>query len=140
MSSASSSPARKGRTITLDYEPAVYCYCALKAPLCVARESGRTFYGCQKWKVGCGYFVWKDSLESRYAVHGEEVNQDMFEGKSMISKLADQLSGVQGKIECLQEVVETEAKDAKKFRKVVGVAVIAVLGFLTMVYCNQLQM
>ncbi|CAH9086384.1 unnamed protein product [Cuscuta epithymum] len=153
MSSASSSNASKGRSFRLDYEPSLYCYCGLKAPLCVGRESGRMFYGCQNWKVrACGYFLWKDGLQTPVAVNAEKRNEITDEAKAMISRLADQLSAMQGQIEGLRRVIESEAKDrdglrrvleseakeAKLFRMLFGFAVIAVLAFAALAYVNAI--
>ncbi|CAH9125263.1 unnamed protein product, partial [Cuscuta epithymum] len=62
-SKSTGSPSSVART-TLNYDPPFYCWCGLKAPLCVARESGRKFLGCQKWlDGGCKYFVWYDEMK-----------------------------------------------------------------------------
>ncbi|CAH9100191.1 unnamed protein product [Cuscuta europaea] len=69
MSSSSTSSKRKNSLSTLNYEPAVYCLCGMKAPLCKGRETGPLFYGCQQFKYdhGCGFFMWRDAMD---ATHG----------------------------------------------------------------------
>nr|GME00569.1 putative nuclease HARBI1 [Ipomoea batatas] len=51
------------RNVNLQYEPALYCKCGLKSPLCIACDSGRKFFGCQQWKEnGCGFLVFIDDI------------------------------------------------------------------------------
>ncbi|CAH9132777.1 unnamed protein product [Cuscuta epithymum] len=103
MSSSSASTASKGQRSTLEYEPAVYCFCGLKAPLCVGRDSGRSFYGCQKWKGhGCDFFEWQDAIPTKPIRRGEDMmirNTD--ELKVLISGLVDHHRALEHKVCCL---------------------------------------
>ncbi|CAH9060770.1 unnamed protein product [Cuscuta europaea] len=90
MPSSSSSTVGKERSRTMDYEPAVYCWCGLKAPLCVGRESGKSFYGCKKWKVGsCGFFLWKEDVGIKEIVSTEKKKEVIMAKEK--SEIADDL-------------------------------------------------
>ncbi|CAH9144331.1 unnamed protein product [Cuscuta epithymum] len=106
--SASSSSAL-GRKVN-PYNP--NCLCGAKARLCTTRDSGRQFYGCQRWKdgLGCGYFLWKDDVvafhENNEAYLG--VNGSM---ESTIHELERLMSVMQLDIETIKQVLESEAKE-----------------------------
>ncbi|CAH9107240.1 unnamed protein product [Cuscuta europaea] len=135
VASSSTSSTRRGWNFTLDYKPPVYCFCGLKAPLCVSRQSGSKFYECQKWKVhGCGYFAWADSMESRGVANVEGMNENADDLMFMISRVGEQLSALQGQVNGVRKVLQADAKDTKMFRNLCGIGLVIVVGLLGMVF------
>ncbi|CAH9070369.1 unnamed protein product [Cuscuta europaea] len=131
----------------MDYEHAVYCWCGLKAPLCVGRESGRTIYDYQKWKVGgCGFFLCKEEVgikeivrdeEMKELVMAEEKSESADELKKLVEGLVLQISHVQSDVACVKTVIDNEAKVNKKSRKLYGLAMIVLLGLVGSVYLRM---
>ncbi|CAH9121378.1 unnamed protein product [Cuscuta epithymum] len=140
-SSSSTSTARRGRNFTLDYDPAVFCFCGLKAPLCVSRQSGSKFYGCQKWKVhGCGFFSWADSMDTRGVPNVAGMNENTEDLKVMVSRVGEQLTAMQGQLNGVRRVVQAAEKDSKMYRKLFGFGLVVVIGLLGMLYCKLSSM
>ncbi|CAH9133721.1 unnamed protein product [Cuscuta epithymum] len=106
--SASSSSAL-GRKTSL-YEP--NCLCGVKARLCTTRESGRQFYGCQRWKdgLGCGYFLWKEDVAGFHEDNGAYMGVT---GRleASIQELNRVMLVMQHDIQSIKMVLETEAKE-----------------------------
>ncbi|XP_031126017.1 uncharacterized protein LOC116028441 [Ipomoea triloba] len=95
----------------LHYEPAIYCRCGLKAPLCHLRDSGQKFFGCQKYKDGgCGFFVWKEDILATVEVLNDGSTQSVHELKSLILELKDEIKHLRRDL----EVQSVERKDLKK--------------------------
>ncbi|XP_019185977.1 PREDICTED: uncharacterized protein LOC109180723 [Ipomoea nil] len=86
MSSSSNSSRVR---VNMEYEPSVYCTCGLKAPICTSRESGKQFFGCQRWKDGngCGFFRWKDDSARR----GEGDHEQL---KNLVVSMRGELEGL----------------------------------------------
>ncbi|XP_019166716.1 PREDICTED: uncharacterized protein LOC109162472 [Ipomoea nil] len=97
-----SSPNFTRRNVNLHYEPALYCKCGLKSPLCIARDSGRKFFGCQQWKEhGCGFLVFIDDIMMNAQVQEipvidyESTVNALRDLSCIIQQLRDDMSSVQ---------------------------------------------
>ncbi|CAH9099562.1 unnamed protein product [Cuscuta europaea] len=103
MASSSASSGTKERKSTTNHEPAVYCWCGLKAPLCVGRESGRQFYGCQKWLGDeCSYFLWKEDLGREDIIRPSHKKDKLNEVKIIVEGLVQRISHVQEDVKCVK--------------------------------------
>ncbi|CAH9105358.1 unnamed protein product [Cuscuta epithymum] len=107
-------------TPSLSYEPPVYCWSGLKSPICVARESGRRFFGCQRWKEGgCKYFAWKDENGIEQGQNPELLTsgaekmlfQDL---KYIVCDMRRELTGRRVEVSDLKTIVQTQMEDMKK--------------------------
>ncbi|XP_019161944.1 PREDICTED: uncharacterized protein LOC109167893 [Ipomoea nil] len=112
MSSSSTSSRVK---VNMEYEPSVYCNCGLKAPMCTSRESGKKFFGCQRWKDGngCGFFLWNDHSARR--IEGE--HEDL---KKMVVSLRNE-------IEVVKELIVNEYCGMKKEKEVLRIKCVVLL-------------
>ncbi|CAH9069918.1 unnamed protein product [Cuscuta epithymum] len=106
---AASSSSSLGRKLSA-YDP--NCLCGVKARLCTTRESGRQFYGCQRWKdgLGCGYFVWKEDLTG---LHEEKEAYMGVPGSKECSNhdLKRMMLVMQRDIQTIKLILESEAKE-----------------------------
>nr|GMD17741.1 DNA topoisomerase 3-alpha-like [Ipomoea batatas] len=84
----------------LQYEPPLYCRCGLKSPLCVSRENGQQFFGCQRWKEGgCGYFMWKNALCKEDEVESDWNKNVGIEMKKMKSEFMEEIRQLRSDVE-----------------------------------------
>ncbi|CAH9069219.1 unnamed protein product [Cuscuta epithymum] len=146
MSSSSTSSLRKNSLCTLNYEPAVYCLCGMKAPLCKGRESERMFYGCQQWKHnrGCGFCGWKDAMDATYGGDGHvphcNTRDEGTYGGGFVELQRANSSFDQGihllrrDIGYLTGVVQTEGGKNKRFRLIFGCCCFVNIVVVAMVY------
>ncbi|CAH9057392.1 unnamed protein product [Cuscuta europaea] len=135
MSATSISTPQKGSSCTLHYEPPLYCSCGLKAPLCVARESGRAFYGCQKWKAdgvsGCGFFEWKDIIEEGFGTDHQKRSEKIEERTDKVQQV---LARHGEQLKHMMKVMHSEMEANKRFRKLNGCAWMLLFCIVAMVY------
>ncbi|CAH9106849.1 unnamed protein product, partial [Cuscuta europaea] len=123
-SSSFTSNSRMGSN--LYYEPAVYCNCGLKAPLCVGRESGRKFYGCQRWKTqggGCKFFAWKEESNAKW----ESSELSWEEGRKLLYQLRDENMSVRHEVSELRAALQSEIQERRNCIMLITIIIVFVV-------------
>ncbi|XP_019168858.1 PREDICTED: uncharacterized protein LOC109164764 [Ipomoea nil] len=118
----------------LQYEPPLYCRCGLKSPLCVSRENGQQFFGCQRWKEGgCGFFIWKNALWKDDEVDSDWNKNVGIELKKMKSEILEEIRQLRSDV---KKDFEAEVERKKRPRNII-IGFIIVVGIAMFVSLQQ---